>query len=91
MHLAVEKKWGETANAAPTLAVSVKEGESDKPKIILYTTFDISKDEVNTVLKANGFRKIIKIAEVRRIDQIPLTGTGKTHYRLLDDLSFQSD
>ena len=87
VQIAIEKKWSEVINGVPPLALSIREQHSDRPQIILFTTFDVSKDEINSILKKNGFRRLVKIAEVRRLEQIPLTGTGKTHYRLLDNMN----
>jgi long-chain-fatty-acid--[acyl-carrier-protein] ligase len=84
--IAAAKNWSPASNNVPSLALSVREKNAERPQIILFTTFDVSKEEVNSVLKENGFRRLVKIAEVRRLEQIPLTGTGKTHYRLLDDM-----
>jgi long-chain-fatty-acid--[acyl-carrier-protein] ligase len=85
MRLAREKRWITGNEEGPALAVSVREKETDKPIIILYTTFTISKEDVNSALKSSGMGRIVKISEVRTLDQIPLTGTGKTHYRVLDE------
>lgn len=87
LRLAQEKRWVIVAAEGPPLAISVKERETDKPRIILYTTFDISKEDVNAALKDCGYGRIVKITEVKRLPQIPLTGTGKTHYRYLDDMA----
>ncbi len=84
--LAKEKGWMKGGEEGPALAISSREKESDKPIIILYATFPISVDEVNAALKECGYGRIVKIAEVRTLEQIPLTGTGKTHYRLLDEM-----
>jgi acyl-CoA synthetase (AMP-forming)/AMP-acid ligase II/1-acyl-sn-glycerol-3-phosphate acyltransferase/acyl carrier protein len=86
MRLARERHWVTGHEEGPALAVSVREKETDKPVIILYTTFTISKENINSALKESGMGRIVKISEVRTLDQIPLTGTGKTHYRLLDEL-----
>jgi long-chain-fatty-acid--[acyl-carrier-protein] ligase len=83
---AYQKHWVTGKEEGPPLAVSVREKESDKPLIVLYTTFAVSKEDVNSALKECGMGRIVKIAEVRTLEQIPLTGTGKTHYRLLDEL-----
>jgi len=85
--LAQKNNWKkkEKESEGPTLAVSVREKEVDKPLIILFTTLEISKEEVNSALKSCGYGKIVKIAEVKYVPQIPTTGTGKTHYRLLDE------
>lgn len=78
-----ETKEGQSG---PSLAVSVKEKETDKPALVLFTTFNIAKEEVNSALKGCGYGRIVKIAEVHCLKEIPLTGTGKTHYRLLDEM-----
>ncbi len=86
IRLAGEKHWITGQEEGPSLAVSVREKESDKPVIILYTTFPITPDQVNTALKESGYARIVKVGEVRTVAEIPLTGTGKTHYRLLDEM-----
>lgn len=83
--LAREQKWAADAGEGPILAVSAREKESKKPQIILYTTFAITKDAVNNALQVRGYSRLIKVSEVKQITSIPLTGTGKTHYRLLDE------
>jgi long-chain-fatty-acid--[acyl-carrier-protein] ligase len=85
--LALDKKWPLPLKLeGPPLAVAVLEKESEKPTIVLFTTFDLSREEVNHALRENGHGGIVKIGEVRKIGQIPLTGTGKTHYRALDEM-----
>ncbi len=86
LKLAKEKRWLEQEDDKPVLAISVREKEADKPLLILVTTFAVDKERVNSALREGGFGRIVKIHEVRRIEEIPLTGTGKTHYRLLDEM-----
>jgi long-chain-fatty-acid--[acyl-carrier-protein] ligase len=87
LKLAKHKNWPMPADEnGPVLAISVREVESEKPLIILFTTMELSRDEVNAALRESGYGRIVKIAEIKKIPQIPLTGTGKTHYRLLDDM-----
>jgi long-chain-fatty-acid--[acyl-carrier-protein] ligase len=86
LHLADRHQWVKTPpKEGPSLAVTVLERDSDKPQIILFTTFDITKEDVNLALRDCGYGRIVKISEIRKMDQIPLTGTGKTHYRALDE------
>ncbi len=85
--IASEKLWISKKEDGIPLAVSVREKEGEKPQIILFTIFKISLDEVNHALRDSGVGKIVKIAELRLVDHIPLTGTGKTHYRLLDEMT----
>lgn len=84
--LAKEKNWLKAEKEGPPLAVSAREKDTDKPTLILFTTFPISKEDVNISLKECGYGRIVKIDEVRTLEQIPLTGTGKTHYRLLEEM-----
>jgi long-chain-fatty-acid--[acyl-carrier-protein] ligase len=84
--LAKEKNWLKGDEEGSILAVSAQEKEADKPTIVLFTTFSITKEDVNLALKECGYGRIVKIAEVRVLEQIPLTGTGKTDYRLLDEM-----
>ena len=85
LRLAGEKKWGSCGDEGPPLAVSVHEKESDKPQIVLFTTFPITKEDVNMALKESGYSRLVKIGEVKQLNEIPLTGTGKTHYRFLEE------
>lgn len=87
MALAREKNWITGTEEGPPLAVSMREKEIEKPLIIMYSTFPVSKEDVNLALKERGMGRIIKIAEVRMLEHIPLTGTGKTNYRLLDEIT----
>lgn len=87
LRLAHELKWPiPTEIEGYPLAIGVKERESEKPEIILFTIFDIAKEDVNIALRKSGYGNIVKISEVRKLEQIPLTGTGKTHYRALDEM-----
>lgn len=88
IRIAVEKKWVTTLpKEGPILAVSAFDKETDKPALILFTTFLVSKEDVNYALRDQGLGRIVKISEVRPLEKIPLTGTGKTNYRLLDEMS----
>ncbi len=68
----------------PQLAIGVS--EEDKPKLVLFTTFTLTKEEANTVLRESGFARIVKIADCCQIDEIPMTGTGKIQLRRLSEL-----
>jgi len=71
-------------DGTPTIAVTSKgtEGET-RPVFVLFTTGKISEDHANDVLAAAGFPNLVKISDVRRLDQIPVLGTGKTDYQSL--------
>ncbi len=89
--LAFAKGWVEKSVKDPFLAISVREKESDKAQIILFTTFSVDRDLINQSLKERGEARVAKISEVRCLSEIPLTGTGKTHYRFLDELCGRHD
>ncbi len=70
----------------PSLAVLSDEREEGKPKLILFITIDIDKEEINQKLLQAGFSNLVKIFAVKKIDDLPLLGTGKTDYRTLQSL-----
>jgi long-chain-fatty-acid--[acyl-carrier-protein] ligase len=66
---------------APSLAVCAEEEDGKQPHLILFSTAQLEKDEVNDVLRQSGMGRIIKISRVRKVEEIPLLGTGKINYR----------
>jgi long-chain-fatty-acid--[acyl-carrier-protein] ligase len=52
----------------------------------LFTTFDYSFREASQVLKEAGFFGVMRLDEVRKLEQIPQLGTGKTDYKALRKL-----
>lgn len=85
LKIALEKNW-KVQNDGPNLAISAKEIVGEKPKIFLFTLFDVSVDEVNRLLKESGFSNIVKISSVTKLTEIPLMGSGKINYRKLDEV-----
>lgn len=55
----------------------------EKSKLILFTTLSLDKDRINQILKEEGFSRLVKIDEVRKVKEIPIMGTGKVNYRAL--------
>ncbi|MDN3506746.1 MAG: AMP-binding protein [Simkaniaceae bacterium] len=80
------KGWAPKKENGPLLAVAAHGFESEKPQIVLFTTFDADREEINRSLRETGLGRLVKIAEIRKLEEIPLTGTGKVHYRLLDEM-----
>lgn len=72
-------------DTGPGVAVEGVE-TSDGRHIVLFTTFDYSFREASQVLKDAGFFGVMRLDEVRRIEQIPQLGTGKTDYKALRKL-----
>ncbi len=71
----------------PSIAVSAREKEGEKTTITLFTTLSqLTKENANQILIEAGFSTLIKIGFVQRLEQIPLTGTGKIHYRSLEEM-----
>ena len=52
----------------------------DGRQVVLFTTFELSLREAAEMLLADGLRGVMRLDEVRRLDAIPVLGTGKTDY-----------
>lgn len=76
------ESWGIDPDR-PSLAVSAKEEAGKKTEIYLFTTFDVSLEEANRLLKQSGMSNLIRIRGVQKLPFIPLLGTGKIDYRKL--------
>ncbi len=76
----------EKLSKAPSLAVCSDERISDKPQIIVFTTIDLTKEQANDILKEAGFSRLIKVSYVHHVEEIPIMGNGKIHYRRLQSL-----
>jgi len=80
------KGWAPKKENGALLAVAAHGFESEKPQIVLFATFDADREEINRSLRETGLGRLVKISEIRKLEEIPLTGTGKIHYRLLDEM-----
>ena len=83
LQVAVKNKWP-TTDKGPMLAICAKEHPNEKAKIFLFSLHDINLDTVNEALKDSGFSNLVKVFQVKTIPEIPIMGTGKTNYRLLE-------
>jgi long-chain-fatty-acid--[acyl-carrier-protein] ligase len=52
-------------------------------RIILFTTLEIRLADANALLTKAGFRGIMRLDDVQRIESLPLLGTGKIDYKVL--------
>jgi long-chain-fatty-acid--[acyl-carrier-protein] ligase len=52
-------------------------------RIVLFTTEDISLRDANALLQQEGFRGVMRLDAVTKLDALPLLGTGKTDYKVL--------
>lgn len=67
-------------------AVIADEREEGKTRLILFATIMLDKKDINLMLKEAGLSRLVKISDVVKIDNIPLSGTGKIDYRYLQSL-----
>lgn len=67
----------------PRVAVEGVETPGGGRRVVLFTTEDIPLKEANAVLLGEGFRGVMRLDEVRKVDKIPVLGTGKTDYKVL--------
>lgn len=84
---ALKKGWISGHEEGPSLAVSAKEQAGEKTKIFLYCRFATTTDETNKALKEAGFSNLVKITSVTQLPELPIMGTGKIHYRKLDEMA----
>jgi long-chain-fatty-acid--[acyl-carrier-protein] ligase len=77
-------KWPEVEEG-PTLAVCAHELAGEKTKFYLFSAFTVDVDEVNRALRESGFSNLVRITAVKQLKEIPIMGTGKVHYRMLEN------
>jgi long-chain-fatty-acid--[acyl-carrier-protein] ligase len=70
----------------PRVAVEGVETEAGC-HIVLFTTETLSLREANAILQEEGFRGVMRLDQVRRLERIPVLGTGKTDYKVLRGLA----
>jgi long-chain-fatty-acid--[acyl-carrier-protein] ligase len=63
--------------------VAVEGTDADGRKIVLFTTEPLTLREANAILQEEGFRGVMRLDEVRKVDALPVLGTGKTDYKVL--------
>ncbi len=68
----------------PSIAVEATPG--DHPELVLFTTLELARDVVNRHLRDAGLSPLHNIRQIRRLESIPLLGSGKTDYRALKAL-----
>lgn len=83
LQIGVKRGWPLT-NEGASLAVCAKETPGEKTKIYLFTAFPANLEDVNQALKEAGFSNLVKVSNMMQLPEIPLMGTGKTNYRLLE-------
>lgn len=66
----------------PRVAVEGLETDGGR-RIVLFSMEPITLAEANALLMHEGFRGVMRLDEVRRVEKIPVLGTGKTDYKAL--------
>jgi len=85
---ATSAKGWERPEEGPSLALIAKEHPDGKPELVVVTLFDTHPDEMNQALRDFGFSTLTRISRVIKVNELPLMGTGKIHYRLLEEEYF---
>jgi long-chain-fatty-acid--[acyl-carrier-protein] ligase len=80
----LERALGAASEEGPCIAVEATSG--DHPELVLFTTIDLARDVVNRHLRDAGLSALHNIRQIRRLESIPLLGSGKTDYRALKAL-----
>lgn len=83
LQIGLQKGWP-ILHDGPSLAVCAQEIVGEKPRFYLFTKLGLDTDEVNKTLRDAGFSNLVKISQVIKMEEIPVMGTGKTNYRLLE-------
>jgi long-chain-fatty-acid--[acyl-carrier-protein] ligase len=76
---------GKISDKAPAIAVVADEKKEGQPQLVLFTTASITREEANQILQTQGFSRLVKISAVKKIEEIPMLGTGKTDYKSLQN------
>lgn len=63
--------------------VAVEGIEEPQRKIVLFSTMDMTLAEANSLLKEQGYHGVMRLDDVRKVECIPVLGTGKTDYKQL--------
>jgi long-chain-fatty-acid--[acyl-carrier-protein] ligase len=80
--MGLKKNWPINQEGA-SFAICAKEVAGEKTKLFLFTGFELSLEDVNQSLKESGFSNLVRISSAITLSEIPLMGTGKVNYRLL--------
>jgi long-chain-fatty-acid--[acyl-carrier-protein] ligase len=78
-------RFGRADDEEIVLAVEATPVESN-PELVLFAIRDIAREAANAAIRDAGLSPIHNIRLVKRIEKIPVLGTGKTDYRALKAL-----
>jgi long-chain-fatty-acid--[acyl-carrier-protein] ligase len=83
LHMILEKE-SHSGEEGPLAAVCAKEQPGEKPRIYLFTRVNLTQEEANQYLRKSGFSNLVRLSQVIQMEEIPIMGTGKINYRLLE-------
>jgi acyl-CoA synthetase (AMP-forming)/AMP-acid ligase II/1-acyl-sn-glycerol-3-phosphate acyltransferase/acyl carrier protein len=72
-------------DSGPVLAVEAAPNDGH-PEIVLFTTEVLKREYVNSHLKQAGLSALHNIRRLIHVEKIPVLGTGKTDYKLLQQM-----
>ncbi len=75
----------EMSEEGPVFAV-LPSNLDENPELLLFTTIEIDREQVNTAIRDSGLSGLHNIREIRKVDDMPLLGSGKQDYRALADM-----
>ncbi|MCH9621627.1 MAG: Bifunctional protein Aas [Chlamydiia bacterium] len=79
-----EKNWIDKDQVAAALfAVVPKEKQGQSTRIVLFTSLNVTIEQINTALKEKGFARLYKINEIVKLKEMPIMKNGKICYREL--------
>ena len=64
----------------------VVESIGDNAPLVLFTAVDLTQRQVTEYMRGRGFSGVRTISEVRKVDAIPMLGTGKADYKTLQGM-----
>ena len=71
-----------SSEGAPSVALLAKGTEGDgRPRLVLFSSAPLTSEKANEILKLEGFPHLVHIAEVRKVKEMPVLGSGKTDYQ----------
>jgi long-chain-fatty-acid--[acyl-carrier-protein] ligase len=79
------RHYVKASDEEPVLAVEATPAELN-PELVLFTVRELDREEVNGRIRAAGLSALHNIRAVRKVEQIPVLGTGKTDYRALKEM-----
>ncbi len=79
---ALAKAYTKPSDDEPVIAVEATPAELN-PELVLFTLRDLDREEVNNRIKEAGLSSLHNIRLIRKIERIPVLGTGKIDYRAL--------